>query len=93
MSRLHRRDFLKNSSAAGFAAAALLAGRQAAKAWAGERVRVGVVGAAGRALCLNRHFAANANAEIVVIADIDSSHFGQAVADVTKLQGKAPCAR
>ena len=60
MSRLHRRDFLKNSSAAGFAAAALLAGRQAAKAWAGERVRVGVVGAAGRgagaqpALCCQR---------------------------------------
>jgi len=90
MADLDRRDFLKTSSAAGLTAAAALASGQVAKAAASERVRVGVIGAGGRALSLNRHFASNPNAQIEVIADLDPSRFGRAVADVTERQGKSP---
>ncbi len=46
-----------------------LAGDATAKASASERVRVGVMGAGGRALSLIRSFAANKNVDIVAIAD------------------------
>ncbi|MEX2286331.1 MAG: Gfo/Idh/MocA family oxidoreductase [Planctomycetaceae bacterium] len=76
---------------AGFAAAATsLGAERVAKAAASERVRVGVIGAGGRALALNQHFADNKNAEIVVIADLDSRQLPQAVEQVTKRQGSTP---
>ena len=54
------------------ASVAVLAGDQVAKAAASERLQVGVVGAGGRAGRLNQLFAANKNADIVAIADLDS---------------------
>jgi len=86
---MDRRQFL-HTSASSAAAAAVLAGNQVAKASASERVRVGVVGAGGRALSLNRTFASNENAEIVAIADIDPRRLPRAVEEVTQRQGKKP---
>jgi predicted dehydrogenase len=91
---MNRRTFLKSSTAAGVAGLAaantLLADWPVAKVAASERVQVGIIGAGGRALALNRHFAENPSVDIVVIADLDSRRFGEAVSDVTKRQGKEP---
>ncbi len=89
MPTIHRREFMRTSTAAGAAAAALTF-PQPAKAAASERLQVGVVGAGGRALALNRHFAANPHADVVVIADLDSRRLPRAVAEVEKLQGGRP---
>lgn len=86
---MDRREFLK-SAVVSSAAVAALSGEQTAKAFASERVRVGVVGAGGRALSLNQTFASNPNAEIVAIADLDPGRLPRAVEEVTKRQGKAP---
>ncbi|MCA9178565.1 MAG: Gfo/Idh/MocA family oxidoreductase [Planctomycetales bacterium] len=55
-----------------------------------ERVRVGVVGAGGRALSLNRTFADHPEVEIVCIADLDPRRLPTAVTEVESRQGKAP---
>lgn len=86
---MDRRSFLKNSTMSA-AAASVLAGNAVAKASASERVRVGVVGAGGRALSLNRTFASNPNAEIVAIADVDPRRLPRAVSEVTARQKKKP---
>lgn len=83
---MDRRTFLQGS-AAGLATLSL---DQVAKAAASERIRVGMIGAGGRAAALNRHFAENPQAEIVTIAEIDSARLGNTVDTVTKLQGKKP---
>ena len=92
MADIRRRQFLKTSSTAlsTAAATAIFAESQVAKASAGERVRVGVVGSAGRASSLNRSFAANKNVEIVTIAELDQRRSPSTMESVTKLQGKAP---
>ncbi|MDA0832954.1 MAG: Gfo/Idh/MocA family oxidoreductase [Planctomycetota bacterium] len=92
MTDLNRRTFLKESAVGlgAVTAGGLLTESQVAKAWASETVRVGVIGAGGRALSLNQTFAANPNVEIVWIADLDSRHLPNAVELVTKLQGKTP---
>ena len=63
---------------------------EAAKGKASERVRVGMVGAAGRAGSLNRIFAANKNVEIVGIAEIDPRRLPSTLEHVTKAQGRKP---
>lgn len=83
---MDRRRFLQGSSAS---LASLTIG-SVAKAVASERVRVGMIGAGGRASALNRLFASDPNAEIVTIAEIDSARLGDTVANVTKLQGREP---
>ncbi|MEQ9067363.1 MAG: hypothetical protein RLO18_11595, partial [Gimesia chilikensis] len=83
---MDRRTFLQGS-AAGLATLSL---DQVAKAAASERIRVGMIGAGGRAAALNRHFAENPQSEIVTIAEIDSARLGNTVDTVTKLQGKQP---
>ncbi|HUG91063.1 MAG TPA: Gfo/Idh/MocA family oxidoreductase [Planctomycetaceae bacterium] len=88
---MHRRDFLKHSAlSAAATAASVLRGEAVAKSSPSERVRVGVVGAGGRALSLNTTFAANQYAEVVAIADLDPRRFPQAVTQVSKLQDKEP---
>ncbi|MBM81405.1 MAG: dehydrogenase [Planctomycetaceae bacterium] len=89
---MKRRQFLKHSTAmaATAAASSVLTDSQVAKGSAGERVRVGVMGAGGRAYSLNSSFAANPNAEIVAIAEIDPSRVGKTLEKVTQLQGKEP---
>ena len=85
---MERRDFLKTSAAG--AAVGVVALEQVAKAAASERIRVGMVGAAGRAGSLNKLFATNKNCEIVSIAEIDSARIGPTMEAVTKIQGKKP---
>ncbi|MEX1231558.1 MAG: Gfo/Idh/MocA family oxidoreductase [Planctomycetaceae bacterium] len=92
MADLNRRTFLKEAAVGlgAVTASGLITDSQVAKAWASENIRVGVIGAGGRALSLNQSFAANPNVEIVWIADLDSRRLPNAVELVTKLQGKAP---
>ena len=66
-----RRSFLKigtTAIAAGVLQTQLLF---KAKAAASERVRVGIMGAGGRALSLIESFSANPSVEVVAIADLD----------------------
>jgi len=87
---MDRRHFLKSSAVSAAVVAGTVATQQVAKAAASERVRVGMVGAAGRAGALNRLFAANKNAEIVGIAEIDSARLPSTLEAVTNIQGKRP---
>ena len=84
---MQRRTFL-TSSAAGLTAAGMLA--SAAKAGANERVRVGIMGAGGRALSLIRSFADNKFVEVVALADLDPRRLPQAVEEVQKRQNAKP---
>ncbi len=75
-----RRRFLVGSSmvaSAGWLAARSTSGAVRtslqAKASANERIRVGVMGASGRALSLIGSFSSNPSVEIVAIADVDSN--------------------
>ncbi len=90
MASVNRRNFL-TGAAAGFATigSTRLQG-ESKKAGANERVRVGVIGAGGRALSLNRSFAENAFAEIITIADLDPRRLPQAVEEVYRRQGSKP---
>jgi len=85
---MERRTFLRGAAATAATATALLP--RSGKAAPSERVRVGVLGAGGRALSLNRTFASNPNAEIVAIADIDSRRLPKAVEEVRSRQATAP---
>jgi predicted dehydrogenase len=87
---MDRRRFLKNSAFGSTAAASLLSMEQVAKASSSERVRVGIMGAGGRALSLINTFARNSQAEIVAIADIDSRRLPHALETVEKIEGKKP---
>ncbi len=82
---IKRRNFIHQSVAAG---AALLA--PVAKAAASERVRVGCIGASGRARALNLICARNPQIDLVAIADVDLSHLPKTVEEVTKIQGSKP---
>ncbi len=88
MMHVNRRGFLQNTAVT--AAALAAAGPPVAKAAASERVRVGCMGAGGRALSLISSFANNPNCEIVGLADIDSRKFGRALEIIAKAQGKPP---
>ena len=82
-----RRNFLQTS--AGVAAAGLASSTWAQnKAVASERVRVGIMGAGGRALSLINTFAHNKSVEIVAIADIDPKRLEQGVATAKEIQGR-----
>ncbi|MFN3650945.1 MAG: Gfo/Idh/MocA family protein [Armatimonadota bacterium] len=78
------------------AGAATLAVARAARAQAGEkappseRLRVGCVGVGGRAASLMHAFAAQKDAEVVTVCDLDSRRLPEAVAAVEKLQGRRP---
>ena len=81
---MNRRTFLASSTAAGLLAI------DAAKAGPNERVRVGIMGAGGRALSLIRSFAANKFVDVVAIADVDSRRLPQGIAEAAKRQGRKP---
>lgn len=87
MPSMGRRKFLQSTAAASALAASAV---PVAKAAASERIRVGCIGAGGRALSLISTFSANPNCEIVALADLDSRRFGKAVEIVEKAQGKSP---
>ncbi len=90
MQTQHRREFVKTGSmiAVGSAIASQLG--QTAKAAASERVRVGIVGAGGRAMSLIQSFSANKNVEVVAIADLDANRLPAGLEASSKLQGKQP---
>ena len=69
---MDRREFLLSTGASA-AALGILSNEPVAKAAASERIRVGMVGAAGRAASLNATFASNPNCEIVAI-EIGRAH-------------------
>jgi predicted dehydrogenase len=85
---MNRRNFLGGTTATAAGALALAASARAAGA--NERVRVGAIGAGGRALQLIRTFASNKNVDLVAIADLDSRRLPQAVAEVQKRQNRKP---
>ena len=87
---MDRRQFLDRSAISAAAVAGTMTGARVARASASERVRVGIIGAGGRALVLNRIFAENKNAEIVAIADLDRRRIPRAVEEVQVRQGTAP---
>jgi len=92
MSKINRRRFLKQSAVTGSVAVPFILTQrgQAAKAPASERVRVGMIGAGGRAGKLNNLFAGNPNAVIVAIAEIDPRRLPDTLQQVTKIQGHKP---
>ncbi|MDA0658021.1 MAG: Gfo/Idh/MocA family oxidoreductase [Planctomycetota bacterium] len=61
-----------------------------ARAAASERVRVGIVGAGGRALSLIQSFAANPEIEVVAISDVDANCLPKGIAVAEERQGKHP---
>ena len=87
MSTLVRREFLF-TSAVGMSLVA--SAGPAAKVSANERIRIGCIGAGGRALSLINTFAGNRNCEVVAIADLDSRRFSKAVETVQRAQGTSP---
>lgn len=87
MSDWTRRSFLKTTAAA----TVTLATTQAlAKSQPSERLRVGVMGAGGRAMSLLQSFSDNPNAEVVTIADLDPRRFPKAVEEVSQRQKSTP---
>lgn len=86
MSEQTRRAFLQTSGAA----VALASGRLMGKEPPSNRVRVGIMGAGGRALSLINTFAANPNVEVVAIADLDANRLPRGLETAEKLQGKKP---
>ncbi len=85
-----RRTFLKQTSAA-VATATLTAGfQQSAKGAASERVRVGIIGAGGRALSLIDSFSRNPEVDVVIIADLDANRLPRGLATSEIHQKKKP---
>ncbi len=80
-----RRCFLQTGSAL-FASG--LAG-QVAKAAPSERVRVGVMGAGGRASSLIHSFARNSEVELVAIADLDANRLPKGLEIARAAQGRS----
>lgn len=83
-----RREFLKKSFAV--AAAGAVVSPSISRAAPSDTVRVGVMGAGGRALSLIDSFSRNKAVQIVAIADIDESRLPMAVETTEKNQGTKP---
>ena len=90
MSSQTRRSFLQGSTVAAASGVLLSHLDQVAKAQASERVRVGIMGAGGRAASLIASFAANKSVEVVAIADLDANKLPKGLESAEKLQGKMP---
>lgn len=89
----NRREFLAASTA--LAALSVTTGTPAAdppvgKKPASERIRVGCIGGGGRAASLVQSFSKSAQAEIVVIADLDPRKLAPALEAANKNQGFTP---
>ena len=55
-----------------------------------ERVRVGIMGAGGRAMSLIKSFSANPSVEVVAIADLDARRLPGGLGEAEKIQQKRP---
>ena len=91
MSDMHRRDFIKTTSAAslGVIAAPALAPCIGTRRSPNETVRVAVVGVNGRGVVHARNFATLAKSEVAYICDVDANVLQKGV-DATKSQTRAP---
>lgn len=87
MSSTTRRTFLQNSSTAVATAWASTA-VYGATAQPSERVRVGIMGAGGRAHSLISTFSSNPHVEVVAIADLDPSHLPKGLETAEKNQNR-----
>lgn len=90
MERASRRGFLQQSTAAVGSALWMGALTRVAKGAASERVRVGIMGAGGRALSLIDSFAANPHVDVVAIADLDAGRLPKGLETSERRQGKQP---
>ncbi|MEO2028290.1 MAG: Gfo/Idh/MocA family oxidoreductase [Fuerstiella sp.] len=84
-----RRNFLQSSSAAVSGLIAVQSA-QAARVQHSERVRVGIIGAGGRALSLINSFSSNASVEVVAIADLDANRLPKGLVAAEKNQQRRP---
>jgi predicted dehydrogenase len=89
MSKIPRRVFLQ-ASAAVAAGSSSVASAQEASIQASERLRVGIIGAGGRALSLIRSFSSNPSAEIVGIADLDANRLPHGLSEAESIQSTRP---
>lgn len=88
-----RRTFLVGSTAlstAGAIASQSIARTRLTRCAPSNRVRVGIMGAGGRALSLIDSFSRNASVEIVAVAEIDSNRLPPGLNTAEKNQGKLP---
>lgn len=83
-----RRDFLQRSTATLAASAWLTAVGTSAKAAPSERVRVGFMGAGGRATSLIDSFSRNPQVDVVAIAEIDPARLPRGLELAEKHQNK-----
>ena len=83
-----RRLFLQASL--GTLASPLATSQDTAKDPPSERVRVGIVGAGGRALSLIKSFSANQSVEVVAIADLDARRLPGGLEAAERNQGQRP---
>ena len=83
-----RRQFLQNSAA--LAAVGIAQSAACGRATPNEIVRIGVIGAGGRALSLIDSFSRNKAVRIVAIADIDQNRLPTALDTAEKNQGTKP---
>lgn len=85
-----RRQFIQRSSAVAASSLVFTSLGRSQNGLASERVRVGVMGAGGRALSLIDTFAAHPSVEVVAIADIDSNRMPRGLEVAEKRQGNKP---
>jgi len=92
MSDMHRREFIKKSSAVGLGVLATSRGLSPltrVRHCANEKVRVAVIGVNGRGVVHARNFATLENSEVAYICDVDTNVIQKAI-DATKTQAKPP---
>src|SRR5690242_21471895 len=77
---IDRRDFVKQTTAAGLGALLLRTGRSP-----NETVRVAVIGVNGRGMVHAQNFSKLKNSEVAYICDVDANVIGKAI-DATKSQ-------
>ncbi|MCA9152959.1 MAG: gfo/Idh/MocA family oxidoreductase, partial [Planctomycetales bacterium] len=90
MSQLTRRQFCRDAALPVVASSIVALTRTDAQAAPSERIRVGVIGAGGRALSLIETFATNPTAEVVAIADLDANRLPLGLKRAEAAQGKLP---
>ncbi|MCP4510440.1 MAG: Gfo/Idh/MocA family oxidoreductase [Fuerstiella sp.] len=90
MTESSRRNFLQRSSALTPAGLVVAKFGQAAAVQSSERVRVGIIGAGGRAMSLINSFSSNASVDVVAIADLDANRLPKGLAAAEKNQQHRP---
>ena len=85
-----RRQFLQSSSAAAVSSVLAANGLRGGTVQPSERVRVGIIGAGGRALSLINSFSSNKSVDVVGIADLDANRLPKGLAAADRNQGHPP---